>query len=405
MCGIIGAFNYHKSNKTVNDDIENQFQDQRNRGTEGFGSVFLDNEHKITIKRATHEVKAMVDLAQNPSKMVIMHHRNPTSSENRILQTHPILVENKEVLKYKYLVIHNGIITNADELKKIHEDEGFKYTTFIEKKDEKDKFEYNDSEALAIEVARYIENSKVKDSKIVAEIRTSGPAAFIALQIDVKTDKVKKVYFGRNAYNPLLIKTTKAQVRISSEEDGGTDIKPNALYSFGLEKFNLKKKPLRFKQETYSGHRRYGTEYGTEYGTACNNDYEETDEFGRTADPHYGLTNIGKNETLADKQEEAIEEIKDELETTITETIDKFKDKISDAKEAFTVDPKDWMMPMMRAMHIAQRGCEEVHALVAYEEDKDESKKKDTKQAKQILPFKYPEEKETIKNAQDKILT
>lgn len=397
MCGIIGAFNYHKSNKTVNDDIQEQFQEQRNRGTEGFGSIFIDKDHKTKIKRATHEIKALIDLALNPSKMIIMHHRQPTNSDNRILQTHPILVENKKLLKYKYLVIHNGIITNTEEMKKIHEEEGYKYTTYIKKKNDKDKFEFNDSESLAIEIARYIENSKkVEKNPIIPEIktekpeiRTEGPAAFITLQIDTKTEKVKRIYFGRNTLSPLLIKTTKAQVRISSEELDGQEIKENILYSFGLNKFNLTKTKLTFKERTYAGYS--GTPYHqTEY-TSYNEEEEYDDEYYKSISNK--CEDIEDTEDLNTKQDDILEEIKDELEEKNTKILEEFKEAITDKNTVFTSEVKDWATPLFKNMHKALNNAIEVHSLIAYEKNKTEYK--ETKEEK---------EKNT-ENTKNKILT
>jgi len=234
MCGIITAFNYGDNKEPVNEWIKNQLQDQFHRGSKGFGIVFINEDGSYKIERATESTKTHVDLELNQSRMIMLHHRYPTSSENKISQTHPIVVDDGS-LKHKYLVVHNGVINNDTELKKQHEDElGFVYTT--QRKVSKEVYEYNDSEALAIEVARFIEGEK--------KINTIGNAAFIALQIDKKTDKVTNVFFARHN-NPIKMSKTRGKLRLSSEGEG-TDISEEMLYHCSIKDFKLQKKKVEF---------------------------------------------------------------------------------------------------------------------------------------------------------------
>ena len=243
MCGIIGAFNHGENTKPVNEDILDILQDQISRGKEGFGISFISKDKKVDTKRTTLTAKAIIDLYQksNQSPMAIMHHRMPTSSENKISQTHPIKVENNS-LKYKYLVIHNGVVRNCDTLRKKHKTLGFIYTTTRMKKwFQTEEEEYNDSEAFAIELARYVENQ-------TEEMNIMGSVAFIALQINKNENTVKKVFFGRNESNPLKLSTSKGKIRLSSEGKGD-NIKPFHLYSFTLANFKITKQKLKFKEK------------------------------------------------------------------------------------------------------------------------------------------------------------
>ena len=158
MCGIIGIIN--KDGKPANKWIVDQYQDQQARGTKGFGVILVDKNGDYLIHRATTEAKALLDLHYNEAPIIFMHHRWPTSSENKLQQTHPITI-NDGSLKHKYLFLHNGIIKNDYELKTNHEKLGFVYTTY-----DKETFKFNDSESAAIEVARFIEK-QIK--KIAAE--------------------------------------------------------------------------------------------------------------------------------------------------------------------------------------------------------------------------------------------
>jgi uncharacterized protein YfkK (UPF0435 family) len=174
----------------------------------------------------------MWDMHHDPVNMMILHHRQPTATDNKIAQTHPIEVDSGS-LKHKYLVIHNGVIHNDDELKKEHEDLGFIYTT-------QDDDRFNDSECVAIEVGRFIEGQTEK-------VEIQGSCAFVALQINKKTNKAEKIFFGRNEDNPLHMAKTRGKMILSSEGPGD-DVTPFKLYSCKLDaEMNLEKRKMPFK--------------------------------------------------------------------------------------------------------------------------------------------------------------
>ncbi len=232
MCGIIMKIS--KGKESVSRDILHQFEDQRSRGTQGFGSVFLDNKGKMTLKRATSEVLATVDLSLNNSNSIIFHHRAPSSSRNKISQTHPIEIKNGS-LKHDYLFMHNGVISNSDERKKTHEDNlGFVYSTSVIDSDYYNREEemYNDTESLGIDVARFIEGQ-------TKAIKAVGSAAFFMIQSDKKTGIVQKIFFGRNDRNPLNLAKTRGELMLSSEGKG-EEVKEDMLYSFDPKSDNMK---------------------------------------------------------------------------------------------------------------------------------------------------------------------
>ncbi len=243
MCGIIGVFNHGDKEQTANDEVLEILQDQISRGKEGFGISFIDKDRKVDTKRATIAAKAIIDLYHEPNQKpsAIMHHRMPTSSENKLSQTHPIRVEDGS-LKHNYLVIHNGVVRNCDDLREEHEKLGFVYTTpRMRKWYQSEEEEYNDSESLAIEVARLVEGQTKR-------LDVEGSAAFIALQINKKSNTVKRVYFGRNDSNPLKLAATRGKITLSSEGKGD-NIKPFFLYHFSLTDYKIKKQKLKFQKE------------------------------------------------------------------------------------------------------------------------------------------------------------
>src|SRR3990167_550628 len=162
MCGLDFAYNF--KGEPVNQKIEHIYENQRDRGREGFGMAVLskgkDGKEKLKTYRAVSELNMLIDLKMRLGHMIMFHHRQPTSTPNQIEQTHPLFVSNGS-LKYDYLVVHNGIIHNDEEIKKTHEELGFQYLTEIKEPRFKNSttfdIKFNDSEALAIELARYME--------------------------------------------------------------------------------------------------------------------------------------------------------------------------------------------------------------------------------------------------------
>jgi hypothetical protein len=166
----------------------------------------------------------------------------PTSTDNKINQTHPILVDHPD-FKHKYLVTHNGIIRNDDDIKEEHEKEGFKYTTIEKPKWNNIEPNFNDSETIAIEIAKFIEKKSKK-------IKTIGSAAIIGLKIDKKTNKIKTLFFVRNGGNPIKMSMTRNKLRLSSEGEGEL-IPINTLYETNINKLKLKKKEIVITESTY----------------------------------------------------------------------------------------------------------------------------------------------------------
>ncbi len=275
MCGIIGAFNTVIKDKKkeinlgmVNKDIIDMYQDQYKRGQEGFGIIRIGTKFDVEVDRSCEPTKFMLDLYMKESRMILAHHRSPTSTENKISQTHPILVSNA-TLKFDYLLIHNGIINNSEEMKVEHEKLTFKYQTLGPKHSTAAGYDitaFNDSESLAIELALFIE-------KHTNTLRTRGSAAFMMLQVDKETKKAVKLYFGRDTA-PLMLNMTRGKLRLSST-GAGNEIKENILYWFNVddEKMKMQQKPFKMAESLLSPYKGYDTRgYGSAYGSAYRGD-------------------------------------------------------------------------------------------------------------------------------------
>lgn len=266
MCGIITV--YRKDKKNASKMVSKRYYKQKSRGSEGFGFLAVDSNHKIAeLVRSEGEKKIIDALSKNESPVILFHHRRPTSTPNLEDATHPIKVSH-ESLEYDYYVVHNGIISNDDELKKGHDDLGFKYTTLIQKKYITSQNEYtyemyNDSEALAIELAQCIDGKKDTVDAI-------GSIAFVVFQVSKEDQKLENIYFGRNLSNPLKMHN-KGEFFVLSSEGEGESIDHNKLYRYSIAEQKCFERELTFK--TYTSHY-VGTGYSYRdyhYGSSVNN--------------------------------------------------------------------------------------------------------------------------------------
>ncbi len=249
MCGIIAAFNTTPKGKDgkkmedrgpVNEFIIAQYDQQRKRGTEGFGIIRIGDDGYVDIDRAINEMKFVADLTMphKESRGIIAHHRNPTSSANDIQQTHPFLVD-IDGHAHKYLVVHNGSITNTEDLHKKHFGMKIEYNSEHEEvySQSYSKSKWNDSESLAIELALLMEGKQ-------KFLGTAGGAAFVGIQLNPDW-KATKLFFGRNTM-PLKMSKTRGKLRLSSVGEG-QDVEADFLYQCDLdEDMDLKKSKLEF---------------------------------------------------------------------------------------------------------------------------------------------------------------
>jgi len=343
MCGIILKINNGKGKDHVNRDILEQFEDQRSRGTQGFGSIFINEKGEIIIKRATSDILAVMDLYHTPSKAIMFHHRAPSSSRNKISQAHPIKITDAS-LKHDYYFMHNGIVSNHEERKKEHDDMGWQYTTEVEDDTyTKKETMCNDSETLGIDIARFIEGEE-------KHITACGSAAFFMLQVDKETAKAKRIFFGRNEGNPLKLAKTRGEIMLSSEGKG-EDVNQDTLYSFDPLSADMKldKKPMvikRLQEKTvyYSGQKTTNT-----IGFTDDDDYSYNKDIPSS---HSSWKAAGKTYTIDDE----LEEICEEHEESAIEAVTEFFDAITAEGEhgMFTIDVTDALKEIGRQMLEAQ---------------------------------------------------
>lgn len=267
MCGLIAQLKKKDDGVPTHDTIKGMLASQINRGKEGFGYIAFDKEVFSYVRRETRsEIERILDM--NTKRSIIFHHRIPTSTPNLADCTHPIKVSNDE-LDYDLYLIHNGMISNDTILKKEHEELGYEYNTFVENTiktknfcDTKSKF--NDSESLAIDVARYIEGKQDK-------MKARGSIAFIAAQTDKETGEVLRVYFGRNS-SPITMKLTPNSLILRSEGEKDM-VDAHVLHCLDMKTFKISKSPCQIGEIGSS--RNYDPSQG--YGRVSSIYYDDKD--------------------------------------------------------------------------------------------------------------------------------
>lgn len=209
MCGIIAVISKKGDKEAARETLLEQYEAQYSRGTKGFGLVEITKD-TVRVRRATESTKALIDVVRSDASILLFHHRFPTSTDNNIKQTHPIVVSNKE-LKYDWLILHNGVIVNAVEIKKDHDKLEYEYTTNC-KTNTTHSNGFNDSEAFAIELARFMEGKADK-------IKTRGATAFIGVKLVKKTQKPIAIFWGRGPSNPMQIYENENLLILASDID------------------------------------------------------------------------------------------------------------------------------------------------------------------------------------------
>lgn len=274
MCGLIGWLGKEHDSPAARAKqyVVEQFEDQQGRGTRGFGVVRIDDRGYVHVLRATEPVKMMIDLYNSETKHLFLHHRSPTSSANTLDQTHPLEVDHDE-LKFRWLIMHNGTISNDDTLKTKHEKLGYVYLTeYKEKYVNYTASKFNDSESLAIELARFLEGKQ-------GVIEAKGGFAFMAISM-TKDTRVHKVYIGQNGYGGINLADYGYGFAFASEERAGEAVSKDTAVVFSskwkgtaLTGFDQEKETITLKypaaepvkspySDEYKDHGTYGSTMG-----------------------------------------------------------------------------------------------------------------------------------------------
>lgn len=221
MCGIIYAKNL-KGSSSVNSMVKVLYQNQRERGQQGFGFVGL-NAERIDTYRATSEKGIVKYLNEYQYSEVLLHHRFPTSTPNTLRSTHPFVIERNH---RRYYFVHNGIIHNADELREAHKKRNITYVS-------EEGAMFNDSEALAWDFCLWLSNEQ-------GRMEAAGSVAFVCLEVNKKTNRAQKLYFYRNEGAPLKVYKDKT-VFILTSSGGFRNIRNDWLYFWDYQERQVRR--------------------------------------------------------------------------------------------------------------------------------------------------------------------
>lgn len=242
MCGIVVAMRKNTPCKRL---VSKRYEEQKSRGSNGFGYIGIKDGYISSFVRTKGEKEILEKLEREKCPIIMFHHRLPTSTPNFEDANHPIPIISDK-LKHNYYVIHNGVITNDQELFEEHQALGYNYSTYgetatisrIGKKEQEKKVEYfyNDSECFGVELALFLEGKK----NVLTGVR--GSIAFVCIETD-KDGKVLFIHYGRNYGNPLKLETGNDYVVLRSE-GAGEEIKVNTLFTVDLFGNKLAEKDL-----------------------------------------------------------------------------------------------------------------------------------------------------------------
>lgn len=245
MCGLISVLS--KRGKPAGQYAFELYKKQASRGKDGYGYIAIHDNQIVSLERSKDEETIRTKLMRERAEMILFHHRFPTSTDNTVGTTHPMYVSNDE-LEYDYYFAHNGVITNASELKAQHNNLGYNYITEHKIMEVAEyahgldpevigtpKIKFNDSESLAIELARYIEGK-------TEQIETVGAAAFWGVSVVKGTNQVHRVYYGKNKGRDLSFFKNKKWFGVTSIT--GDDLEDMKLFTLDLATRNIENSDL-----------------------------------------------------------------------------------------------------------------------------------------------------------------
>jgi glucosamine 6-phosphate synthetase-like amidotransferase/phosphosugar isomerase protein len=338
MCGLV--YGKRGDKKPIAKSILKRYKNQDHRGKQGFGYVTIANNKIEHFKRFETESEMEKSLLKETASEILFHHRYPTSTPNIADLNHPFRIDN-DSFEHRYYFIHNGVISNDKDLKEEHEKLGLEYKSIIETSTktikttiigdrksvvEKEEVEtkYNDSEALAYEVALFLEN------KISNLQKPSGTIAFICIQTD-KNDNVKKLFYGRNEGNPLIIeRDTNSKMFFLKSEGTGFKMDAHEIVSVEAITGEVELQYAEIGKPKYTWNPNPATTRSYGYNTPTKKDDEEeiSYEYDSTTDEAI-LESIAEQvenelEELMDEEEFRIEELKDARQR-LYKSIDKYE--------------------------------------------------------------------------------
>lgn len=331
MCGIVYAHDF--TGNPVNNFVLDTFDNQRHRGTQGFG---LFDGQEMNMAHAAKEDKILNWLVKYDSNLIMFHHRYPTSTVNVKRAAHPF--STKDYFgDTQYILVHNGSISNAYELYDEHTELGIEYKSLLQ------DGTFNDSEALLWDFALFMEGKQ-------KELKVTGGIAFVCIRLN--KGKLEKMYFGRNS-NPLKLYRNKNGISLSSEGIG-EEIDEHTIYTWNYSLNRLTKRKVtipRFKvytSETWNSTNWSNNSYTNwskndwkddKYAKDINQIFDKN-ELGRAFGRYLEAKNYNEDDYLTDEERRIIKysPSPSEVENVAMGYLTEFEGHIQDAYQAVEDD-------------------------------------------------------------------
>ena len=304
MCGLIGVKNLI-DDTPVNQIVRTLYENQKARGTDGFGFVGLTKKN-IGTYRATTEKGIVKYLDNIKFDEILFHHRFPTSTDNTIPTTHPFRIDIKSKGK-RYYFAHNGIVNNDEELFDKHLELGIVYESLNVKDGS-----FNDSESLAWEFCLWLNG-------MIDKFEAKGSVAFLCLELN-ELNQAKRFYFYRNQSASLKLFRSKQYLQISSE-GGGEEVRANRVYYYDYDSKQIKKFNPLVIENGYVFTEYHNSQYDSEYDDfGCYKGYPTFENKGRSRsgykiERYKGQDEIGNLDTTLKQNKLPIIDVSDDENT------------------------------------------------------------------------------------------
>lgn len=209
MCGIIGLY--------IKKEFENEnqltkmlwliYQQQKSRGTQGFGLAISNNQGHLERIRTETETgifgawnKGIFEKMNKKGTFVLFHHRTPTCTENKPKFNHPFFNEKQNIA-----LIHNGWVSNDEVQYNELIKEGHIFESYIEKEKE---FDITDTEII---LHRYEEEGEIEHKLKHIYDKCLGMLGIMLID----TEKDRLVIYKQNA--PIIQSENENLLIFSSE--------------------------------------------------------------------------------------------------------------------------------------------------------------------------------------------
>ena len=201
MCGITVFY----SNKNIVQNIINSLELIQNRGYDSIGISIKEEDNWNTYKYIKNNNNTQIEimkkeLKDKTSRIGIGHTRWATHGGVTIDNCHPHYSMNKRII-----LVHNGIINNYQEIKKLLQSNGYKF------------YSQTDSEVIANLIEYNIDNNLDNNLKTAIELTIQMLNGTWALAIiDTLSDNI---YLTRNG-SPLILGSNEEMIISTSETTG-----------------------------------------------------------------------------------------------------------------------------------------------------------------------------------------